>query len=195
MRSTWRERSYRYFFVFVAVLGASCSSDDSSGRRVESTPDSTAFIGSDGGVVRSPDGLATVEVAAGASTVEFELGIAVAEDAPPGSLGRAYSVAIQGVTKVPFTIRLSFAGQLGINAPSTLRVGRVVDGAWVDVAGSRVDLKGQTVSAGSSSSGSYGVLGCAECNEGTGGSGGSGVVISGGAGGTGGAPGGTGIGG
>lgn len=134
--------------LFVLTLLTACGGDDPS------SPPAGTTIGPQGGTVNSADGRVELVFPAGAVGADLEVRVSAAV-APPANAGvilaRAYDFSPDGAVFLqPVTLKIHYedAQIPAAVAENDLGLCRAAGGSWQRVAGSTVDVDGNTVSAG-----------------------------------------------
>jgi hypothetical protein len=136
------------------ALAAACSSSNgastSTGNTSEPNPVS-ANVGSAGGVIVTGDGVANVNIPAGAVGANTMITITPSTSSVPGAVGQVWEIGPTGTQfSVPITITLAYKdSDLGGMPPTAFAVSTVVNGAWQPIPATVVNpaahiISGQT---------------------------------------------------
>lgn len=107
------------------------------------------WIGSEGGVVKSPDGTIEIDIPEGALTQETEIGIQPLTHTSGGRMGSSYRLTPHGtILKKEITIRFSYQKQERlVSSAKVLRIAyQNHKGIWTTVSGTTIDPVQKTVS-------------------------------------------------
>ncbi|MFZ5874979.1 MAG: PKD domain-containing protein [Nitrospirota bacterium] len=127
------------------VLGCGGGSSSSS----IGGPQTPGLVGPAGGTVSSADGLVVLTIPPTAVSTETQFTIETASGASPSAriVGAVYDIEPSGTTFAAGALPiLTMPYPAGV-IPSTLTIGTLANGQWVDVAGSHVDQANHTVTA------------------------------------------------
>jgi formylglycine-generating enzyme required for sulfatase activity len=139
--------------ILIFCMAAACSDDTDSDIIKES-------IGSQGGMLRSADGKATLEIPMGAVDKDIEFSIGTAVNVPKGIVGVGYDIGPTGIVfNQPAKLTISYdASALGGADEAQLSISVEKGGAWDRISSSTVDQASDKVSAQLKHLSVYGVV-------------------------------------